>query len=67
MRAEGRRIRVTLNGAVILDVDLDQVAPGGRTPDGRDHPGLANERGHIGFLGHGARVQFRNIRIRRLR
>lgn len=29
--------------------------------------GIANTKGHIGFLGHGARVEFRNIRIRELR
>ena len=28
--------------------------------------GIANTKGHIGFLGHGARVEFRNIRIKEL-
>ena len=28
--------------------------------------GLARASGHIGFLGHGTRVEFRNIRIRLL-
>ena len=28
--------------------------------------GIANTKGHIGFLGHGARVEFRNIRVKEL-
>jgi len=27
---------------------------------------LFNEKGHIGFLGHGSPVKFRNIRIKEL-
>ncbi|MCK7534570.1 MAG: DUF1080 domain-containing protein [Marinilabiliales bacterium] len=34
--------------------------------DGKDHPGLKNSKGHIGFLGHGSVVRFRNIRIKEL-
>jgi hypothetical protein len=30
------------------------------------HPGLARASGHIGFLGHGSRLEFRNIRVREL-
>jgi hypothetical protein len=30
------------------------------------HPGLARTKGHIGFLGHGTRVEFRNMRIKEL-
>lgn len=59
---QGRRVRVTVNGEVILNADLDQV--GGRTPDGAAHPGLKRARGFIGFLGHTGRVEFRNIRIK---
>ena len=63
--AHGSRITVTLNGAVIVDVDLEDV---GRpeTIDGREHPGLFNASGYIGFLGHGHRVEFRNIRIKEI-
>lgn len=59
---EGRHVRVTLNGAVIVDANLDQVQP----MDHREHPGLKREKGYIGFLGHGTRVEFRNIRIKEL-
>jgi hypothetical protein len=30
------------------------------------HPGLARTKGHIGFLGHGARVEFRKLRVKEL-
>jgi len=59
----GRRIRVTLNGVIILDADLDIV----KEPKVLEkHPGLARTTGHIGLLGHGTRVEFRNLRIKQL-
>jgi hypothetical protein len=63
----GRRLAVELNGVSILICDLDTVSPGGRAVDGKPHPGLSNQQGHIGFLGHTSRVEFRNIRIKDLR
>lgn len=63
---DGRHITVTLNGTKILDVDLDEVAPDGKTIDHKDHPGLARKSGRVGFLSHGDKVSFRNIRIRDL-
>jgi hypothetical protein len=61
--ADGRRIRVTLNGVVIIDADLSTITD----PDIlREHPGLLRSNGHIGFLGHRSRVDFRNIRIKEL-
>ena len=63
IRAQGRQIRITLNGHLIVDADLDSV----KDPEVlKKHPGLARTRGHIGFLGHGSRVEFRNIRIKEL-
>lgn len=63
IEARGRRIKVTLNGVVVTDVDLDSV----KDPEVlKKHPGLARAKGHIGFLGHGTRVEFRNIRIMEL-
>lgn len=61
--ARGSRVRVTLNGTVIVDADIGSID---RTMDGRPHPGLHNRKGYIGFLGHGSPVEFRNIRIKRL-
>jgi len=60
---QGRHVRVTLNGAVIVDANLDEVQP----MDHRDHPGLKRDKGYIGFLGHGTRVEFRRIRIKELK
>ncbi len=61
--AVNRRISVTLNGTVILDVDLDSM----KDPEVlKKHPGLARKSGHIGFLGHHAYMEFRNIRLKEL-
>ncbi len=63
IRADGRRIKVTVNGTVILDADLDSV----KDPEVlKKHPGLGRTSGHIGFLGHGALLEFRNIRVKEL-
>ncbi len=62
---KGNRYQVILNGTKILDVDARDAIKNGAM-DGRDHPGLKNSKGHIGFLGHGSEVKFRNIRIKEL-
>ncbi len=59
---KGSKIKVTLNGTVILDGDLAEASKNG-TADHRDHPGLKRTSGHIGFLGHGDVLRFRNIRV----
>ena len=61
---KGSHVKVTLNGTVIVDADLDKIE---KTMDGHEHPGLHNKKGYIGFLGHGSRVEFRNIRIQELK
>jgi hypothetical protein len=66
VHCQGRHITVTLNGAKILDVDLDKVAPDGKTIDHKEHPGLARKSGRVGFLSHGDKVSFRNIMIKDL-
>jgi hypothetical protein len=63
IEAKGTRIKVTLNGAVILDTDLADLKDPALL---RRHPGIKNTKGHVGFLGHGARVEFRNMRIKEL-
>ncbi|MCC7526767.1 MAG: DUF1080 domain-containing protein [Chitinophagaceae bacterium] len=62
---KGSKIKVILNGTVILDGDITE-ARGKGTLDKKDHPGLKRTSGHIGFLGHGSIVRFRNIRIKDL-
>lgn len=74
IRVEGDRIKVTLNGEVILDGNLRtackgrNVAPDGssRNPytyDNKNHPGMFNKKGHISFCGHGEGLKIRNVRI----
>ena len=65
IRVQGSKIKVTVNGQVIVDGDLTEASKAG-TADKKSHPGLQNQSGHIGFLGHGTEVFFRNIRIKRL-
>jgi len=62
---KGTKIKVTLNGTVIVDGDIADPAKNG-TMDHNAHPGLQRTTGHIGFLGHGDVVRFRNIRIKKL-
>ena len=55
------------NAAGGEDGDIAEASNNGReTMDHRPHPGLLRPRGHIGFLGHGSVVEFRNIRIMEL-
>ena len=63
--AKGRRVTIVVNGKTIVDADLDEAIKAG-TLDGTVHPGLSRAKGHVGFLGHGDRVDFRNIRIKSL-
>jgi hypothetical protein len=63
---KGRQVKVELNGVVIVDIDLDKVAPGGKTVSGNKVEGLARTQGHIGFCGHGDRVAYRSLRVKRL-
>lgn len=61
---QGRHIRVTLNGTVIVDAnlaDLDHL--GDKGIDGYDHPGRYRTSGRLGFMGHRTRVEFRNLRL----
>lgn len=61
--ADGRHIKVTLNGKVIVDANLDDVKDEAIL---KKHPGLARTGGRIGFLGHGSRVEFRNLKVKEL-
>ncbi|WP_186756928.1 3-keto-disaccharide hydrolase [Echinicola salinicaeni] len=62
---KGNKIKVILNGKTILKGDIKKASEDG-TLDGKNHPGLLREKGHIGFLGHGSVVKFKNISIREL-
>lgn len=75
---KGDRIRVTVNGEVILDGNIRKACQGRNvsedgsktnpyTVDQKNHPGLFNRSGHVGFLGHGEGLMLRNIRIKDLK
>lgn len=59
------KIKVILNGTTIMEGDYLEASKNG-TLDKKDHPGLQRSSGHIGFLGHGDVVRFKNIRIKEL-
>ena len=61
IRVEGRRVTVKVDGEVIVDAEVT------KSIDGYDHPGILNECGYIGILGHGEGVRYRNIRIKPLK
>ena len=61
--ADGPNVTVTLNGHVILAMSVKDCTV---FPDGKEHPGLANSSGYLGFLGHTMPVRIRDIRIREL-
>ncbi|MBL1410914.1 DUF1080 domain-containing protein [Sphingobacterium faecale] len=65
IRIQGSKIKVTVNGQVIVDGDIKDATKNGPA-DGKNHPGLDAATGHIGFLGHGTEVFLRNIRVKRL-
>jgi hypothetical protein len=49
---------VTLNGTVIVDADISRV-------EGLEAV-AKRTKGPLGFLGHGTRVEFRNLRVKAL-
>jgi len=59
---EGQRIRVTLNGTRILDVDIDALDRAGLP---KPTPGLDLRQGRIGLAGHHDPVEVRSFRVRR--
>lgn len=62
--ANGRRIKVKVNGKTIIDADLNKITDPATIVA---HPGMFRERGRIGFCGHGpAEVEFRNVSIKEL-
>jgi len=69
--AKGSRLEVVMNEEKIIDTDLDLWIAPGKNPDGsknkykkalKDFP----REGHIGLQDHGARVCYRNLKIRPL-
>ena len=63
IEVRGQRIKVTLNGTKILDVDLASLD---RKAIAHPPKGLDHTRGHVGFSGHSDPVEFRSFKIKRL-
>ncbi len=66
---EGPKIRATLNGAAILDVDLDRWTEPGKNPDGTKNKYKApcKDKPRAGWLGlqdHGDKAGYRAIRVK---
>jgi len=62
--AKGKQITVKLNGTTIVDADISKLDVPKEVLD--KHPGLNNEKGYIGFCGHGDKLAFRSLRIKAL-
>jgi hypothetical protein len=57
------KIKVELNGTVILNCDLADVT---EFMDGKPHPGMNRKSGAFGLAGHSDPVEFRNLEIKPL-
>ncbi|MFO0908120.1 MAG: DUF1080 domain-containing protein [Isosphaeraceae bacterium] len=60
---KGSKIKVVLNGSVIVDADLSTVKD---YMANSPHPGKDRTSGFFGFAGHGDAVEFRNVSIKPL-
>jgi hypothetical protein len=60
---KGSKIKVELNGTVILDTDLSKVT---EYLAKHPHPGKDRTSGYFGFAGHNDPVAFRNVQLKTL-
>ena len=58
---DGRHVKITLNGQVVNDVNLDDY----KEKEAK-HPGIRRTTGYVGLQNHGSRMEFRNLRIKEL-
>lgn len=65
IRAQGRDIKVWLNGKKIIDADLNRWLQDPAIA--REHTGLLRSQGHIGLQSHTDRIEYRNLRVRELK
>jgi hypothetical protein len=62
IEVHGQKIKVTLNGTKILDVDVDSFD---RSQIAHPPKGLDRRKGFIGFAGHNDPVEFRSFKVKR--
>jgi hypothetical protein len=62
IEVQGQKIKVTLNGTKILDVDIDSFD---RSQMAKPPKGLDVRKGYIGFAGHSDPVEFRSFKVLR--
>ena len=62
---KGSKIKVELNGTVIVDTDVSLVDPATYMHASK-HPGITRTSGFFGFAGHNDPVAFRAIRLKKL-
>ena len=62
---DGQRVKVTLNGTLVVDADLADYQEG-KTTDGKPHPGIKRTQGVVGLQNHETGIEYRNLRIRTL-
>ena len=60
---QGRKVRVEQNGKELVGANLDDY----KEKADKNHPGLKNEKGHIGFQSYNIQVEFRNVAIKELK
>ncbi len=61
---QGSKIKVELNGSIILDCDVSEVTD---YMANSPHPGKDRVTGHFGLAGHSDPVEFRNLKIKTLK
>lgn len=70
--ASGAKISVTLNGAEVSTINLDEWNAPGKRPDGSEHKfsnvaiGKLPRVGYFGFQDHGSDCWFKNIKLKEL-
>ncbi|MBN9121893.1 MAG: DUF1080 domain-containing protein [Planctomycetes bacterium] len=60
---KGRKVTVEQNGVELVNANLDDY----KAKQEKNHPGLAREKGHVGFQSYNVRVEFRNVWIKELK